>query len=72
MGATLIDSLDTLWLMGMRREFARAGDWVAADLDTNRCVWLSISLLGRVRCKHLFRRAGAGLLRSKNSARCGF
>ena len=41
MGATLIDSLDTLWLMDMRREFSRARGWVAAELDTNRCVWLS-------------------------------
>ena len=47
-GATLIDSLDTLWLMGMRREFARARGWVAAELDTNRCAWLSAPLLGRV------------------------
>ena len=48
MGATLIDSLDTLWLMGMRREFARARGWVAAELDPNRCVSLSASLLGGV------------------------
>ncbi|KAK9845755.1 hypothetical protein WJX81_001541 [Elliptochloris bilobata] len=35
-GATMIDSLDTLWLLGMRREFARARTWVATELDFNR------------------------------------
>ena len=32
MGATLVDSLDTLWLLGMKDAFQRARDWVAASL----------------------------------------
>merc|ERR1711871_1697200 len=32
MGVTLVDSLDTLWLMGMKEEFARAKDWVEKNL----------------------------------------
>jgi hypothetical protein len=32
MGATLIDSLSTLWLMGMKKEFYEARDWVRDSL----------------------------------------
>ncbi|CAM9178518.1 unnamed protein product [Phaeothamnion confervicola] len=32
MGVTLIDSLDTLWLMGFKKEFYRARDWVRDHL----------------------------------------
>jgi mannosyl-oligosaccharide alpha-1,2-mannosidase len=32
MGVTLVDSLDTLWLMGMKEEFSRAREWVAKSL----------------------------------------
>lgn len=28
MGTTLVDSLDTLWLMGLRNEFYEGRDWV--------------------------------------------
>jgi hypothetical protein len=40
MGMTLLDSLDTLWVMGMRDEFYDAKDWVASSLsfDRNRMV----------------------------------
>lgn len=31
-GMTIVDSLDTLWIMGMKSEFAAARDWVAANL----------------------------------------
>ncbi|XRA97022.1 mannosyl-oligosaccharide alpha-1,2-mannosidase [Pycnococcus provasolii] len=31
-GATIIDSLDTLWLMGLTKEFEKARDWVATSL----------------------------------------
>lgn len=31
-GATLVDALDTLYIMGMKREFGRARDWVATRL----------------------------------------
>ena len=33
MGLTIIDSLDTLWLMGLTEEFQKARDWVAQSLD---------------------------------------
>ena len=33
MGMTIIDSLDTMWLMGLREEFGRARDWVANSLN---------------------------------------
>lgn len=33
MAATLLDSLSTLWLMGLKDEFALGRDWVAANLD---------------------------------------
>lgn len=32
MGTTLVDSLDTLWLMGLKEEFWRARDWVRDHL----------------------------------------
>lgn len=32
MGVTLVDSLDTLWIMGMKEEFNQAKEWVAKDL----------------------------------------
>ncbi len=31
-GATLLDALDTLWIMDMKQEFARGRDWVARNL----------------------------------------
>ena len=33
MGMTIIDSLDTMWLMGLTEEFKKARDWVANKLD---------------------------------------
>lgn len=33
MGMTLLDSLDVLWIMGMKEEFKRARDWVADHLS---------------------------------------
>lgn len=36
MGVTLVDSLDTLWLMGLRDEFSRARDWVRDHLDYSK------------------------------------
>lgn len=32
-GATLLDALGTLWIMGMRKEFGRARDWVADQMS---------------------------------------
>ena len=39
-GLTIIDSLDTLWVMGLKEEFQKARDWVATELsfDKNRDV----------------------------------
>ncbi|KAK9842510.1 hypothetical protein WJX81_003419 [Elliptochloris bilobata] len=36
LGATVVDSLDTLWMMGLKEEFARARNWVANELSFNR------------------------------------
>lgn len=36
LGATLIDSLDTLYIMGLEDEFRKAREWVASSLDFNK------------------------------------
>lgn len=36
LGATLIDSLDTLYIMGLKEQFQRAREWVATELDFNK------------------------------------
>merc|ERR1711871_641094 len=36
MGMTLLDSLDTLWVMGMREEFDEAQEWVQKSLSFNK------------------------------------
>nr|GMC73033.1 mannosyl-oligosaccharide 1,2-alpha-mannosidase MNS1-like [Ipomoea batatas] len=36
LGATLIDALDTLYIMGMDEEFQKAKEWVASSLDFNK------------------------------------
>ena len=36
MGTTLVDSLDTLWLMDMKKEFWEARDWVKNNLTHTR------------------------------------
>ncbi|CDO97750.1 unnamed protein product [Coffea canephora] len=36
LGATLIDSLDTLYIMGLDEQFQRAKEWVANSLDFNK------------------------------------
>jgi mannosyl-oligosaccharide alpha-1,2-mannosidase len=36
LGATIVDSLDTLWIMGLTEHYARARDWVVAALDFDR------------------------------------
>ena len=47
MGATIIDSLDTLYVMGMTDEFNRAKTWVTNNLHFDRvsrlcCMWVQI------------------------------
>nr|CAD1823176.1 unnamed protein product [Ananas comosus var. bracteatus] len=36
LGATLVDSLDTLYIMGLEDEFQKAREWVANTLDFNK------------------------------------
>ena len=36
LGATLVDCLDNLWIMGMKDEFYEARDWVAQHLHFDR------------------------------------
>lgn len=36
LGATLVDSLDTLFIMGLDEQFQRAREWVANSLDFNK------------------------------------
>jgi len=36
LGATIIDSLDTLYIMGFKKEYEKARDWVAEHLDFNK------------------------------------
>ena len=36
LGATIIDSLDTLWIMGLSDQYSRARNWVASGLHFNR------------------------------------
>lgn len=36
LGATMVDALDTLWLMDLKPEFRRARDWVAHNLTFDR------------------------------------
>ena len=40
LGATIVDSLDTLWLMGLQDEFKQARDWVVNELSFNKYVLL--------------------------------
>jgi mannosyl-oligosaccharide alpha-1,2-mannosidase len=35
-GYFLIDSLDSLWMAGMKEEYQRARDWVQTDLDFSK------------------------------------
>lgn len=37
-GATILDGMDTLYIMGMKEEFKQARDWVANDLDIDTLV----------------------------------
>jgi mannosyl-oligosaccharide alpha-1,2-mannosidase len=42
LGITLVDSLDTLWLMGMKEEFNRARDWCKNNLNHNQSADVSV------------------------------
>ena len=36
MGMTMLDALDTMWIMGMKEEFKEAQDWLAKNIDFDR------------------------------------
>lgn len=36
LGATLVDTLDTLWLMDLKDEFQKARDWIVNELNFNK------------------------------------
>ncbi|XP_070845879.1 endoplasmic reticulum mannosyl-oligosaccharide 1,2-alpha-mannosidase [Chaetodon trifascialis] len=38
LGLTLIDALDTMWIMGLKEEFAEARNWVEKELSFNKNV----------------------------------
>lgn len=42
MGVTLVDSLDTLWLMGMKAEFDEAKEWVRTSLSFDQAGTVSV------------------------------
>ncbi len=44
MGLTIIDSLDTMLIMGLEDHFGRARDWVQKSLDFNRVITFIFSL----------------------------
>ena len=38
MGATIVDALDTLYIMGMKKEFGEGRQWIADHLDASKLV----------------------------------
>lgn len=36
LGATVVDSLDTLWIMGLKEEYQKGRDWVDRDLTFDK------------------------------------
>ena len=36
-GVTILDTLDTLWMMELKEEFQEARDWVASELEFDKC-----------------------------------
>ena len=45
LGNTIINSLDTLFIMGMEEEFERAKDWVENQLDVSSAVSYSLYVI---------------------------
>lgn len=50
MGVTLVDSLDTLWIMGMKEEFAEARDWVKNSLTFRNAGSVSLFEVSMLHC----------------------
>lgn len=42
LGATIVDSLDTLYIMGLEVQFRRAREWIANSLDFNKNIEVSV------------------------------
>ncbi|KAI9112575.1 hypothetical protein K1719_016498 [Acacia pycnantha] len=42
LGATIVDSLDTLYIMGLEDQFQRAREWIANSLDFNKNIEVSV------------------------------
>eukprot|EP00249_Psilotum_nudum_P017869 c26530_g1_i1 orf=613-2406(-) len=42
LGATIVDSLDTLYIMGLHDQFQKAKDWVSSSLDFNKAYDASV------------------------------
>jgi mannosyl-oligosaccharide alpha-1,2-mannosidase len=38
LGATIVDGLDTLYIMGLEKEFKQGRDWIAENFDINLAV----------------------------------
>lgn len=47
-GATIVDSLDTLFVMGLRKEYDAAREWVAHNLTFNQVQYVHLCV-----CVHL-------------------
>lgn len=43
LGATIVDGLDTLYIMGLEEEFKQGRDWIAENFDINSAVSSFIS-----------------------------
>lgn len=72
-GLTIVDSLDTLFIMGMKEEFQKARDWVATELsfDKNREVSTfetSIRVLGGLLSAYDLSRDAVFLTKAKDIA----
>ena len=53
MGATIVDALDTLYIMDMKEEYEKAREWVAENLDFGKMVSFDkYGGLGRYRVSH--------------------
>ncbi|MEQ2309314.1 Endoplasmic reticulum mannosyl-oligosaccharide 1,2-alpha-mannosidase, partial [Ameca splendens] len=61
LGLTLIDSLDTMWILGLKEEFAEARSWVEKELSFDKNVDVNLFettiriLGGLLSCYHLTR-----------------
>ena len=67
MGASIIDSLDTLWIMGLKPEFARARTWVATSFNINVRAVCTVNWLAELRCGRLTDQSDGFILRNNHS-----